>query len=114
MSVDMLERLKAMASGDAPTKAKAEPKVEAKQPKAVPAKAATTPVVEPVPMPDTVVPVVVLDDHATFSNLRGCRICWVSPDAEDIDAESLANGVDIDSLLTLRDAVQTILRIVQQ
>lgn len=113
---DMMARLAAMAGGDEPvaTKAEVEPKAKrAKaEPKAEPVVAAKS---EPVSVPSgTVVPVVVLDDGSTFSDLLGAKVCYVSPDSEDIDPEAFANGIAIDSLLTLRDAIETILTIVRR
>lgn len=116
MSVDMMERLKAML-GDAP-KAKSEPKPKS-EPKAKVAKVESKP--EPTVAelqtaamgPDgPTVPIVVLDDGSTFSNLRGCKVCFADPAAEEIDATALSAGIEISDLLTLRDAVRTILRIV--
>ncbi len=118
MSDDILARLREMAGGAGEPKAEAKPK--AAKPKAEPAPVA---VVEPEPVVTPVssagvaksgvlAPVVVLDDGSTFSNLRGAKVCWVSPDAEQIEESELDCGIEIGDLLTLRDAVQTILRIV--
>lgn len=119
MSDDILARLKEMAGGGAVEPVKAAPKAK---PKATKADEPAVAVVEPTPMtPEKVTgvpksflptPVVVLDDGSTFSNLLGCKVCFVDPDADEIDAESLASGIKVSDLLTLKDAIHTILRIV--
>lgn len=126
---DMMARLLAMA--DAPVAAP-EPKAKASKPKAKAEVFVPTPV-QPEDMtgiPDPVasgkikvdpsativavdqpikVPAVVLDDGSTFSSLRGCKIVMVSPDADEVDDEALANGVEISNLLAIRDAFRVIL-----
>lgn len=57
-------------------------------------------------------PVVVLDDGQTFSNLANCRVCFVSPTATEVTADDLDRGVSIADLLTLRDALLAIRKIV--
>ena len=111
MRDDILDRLKSLMSDEGAAlgvasnggvAVKAAPKVKA-------------PVVVPEEITDGVLcGVVVLDDGETFSNLRGCRVCFVPPDSDALPENATANSIDIDSLLTLRDAVKTILRIVQQ
>jgi hypothetical protein len=123
MSDDILARLREMAGSAGEPKVEAKPKAvapKAAKPKAEPAPVAVVepePVTEPVPgfgvaKSAVLAPVVVLDDGTTFSNLRGAKVCWVSPDAEEIEESDLDCGIEIGDLLTLRDAVQTILRIV--
>lgn len=108
---DMMALLMAMASDDAPVATKPEPKAKPKAADPAPQVA----VADPAPVhAGPLMPVVVLDDGATFSDLTGCKVCFVPPDAEQIEAEDLANGVDINELLTLRDAVETILKIVRR
>jgi hypothetical protein len=115
---DMLARLMSMADDDAPVTVKTEPKAKAK-PKAEQAveraarPAATAADPEPVPS-GAVIPVVVLDDGATFSDIAGAKVCFVPPDCEQIEADAYANGVSVSDLLTLRDALDTILRIVRR
>lgn len=110
---DMMARLMAMA--DAPVAA-TEPKQKASKPK--PKAEAVTSVPQPAAVPATPivavnesikVPAVVLDDGSTFSSLRGCKIVMVSPDADEVDDEALANGVEISNLLAIRDAFRVIL-----
>lgn len=109
MSVDIMERLRAMAE-DVPapkSKPKAEPKSESNS--------------EPTPEPEIklapqpkyaastdAVPVVVLEDGTTFSNLNGCRICFVPDDAEDIDADDFAAGIPISDLYALYRSLKTL------
>lgn len=110
MSVDMMERLKAMLD-DAP-KAKSEPKPKS-EPKAKVAKVESKPEPTPEPTPDGVtVPFVVLDDGVTFSDLRGCKVFFADTTTDEIKADMLSGAIEVSDLLTLRDAVRTILRIV--
>jgi hypothetical protein len=127
MSDDILARLKEMASGGAEpaakpkaaTVAKAQPVVEATAPVAVLPLNSVIPQSVPTVTKATTksaavpVPVVVLDDGSTFSNLRGCKVCFVSPDCQDIDEEALATGIRVSDLLTLSDAFRTILQVVR-
>lgn len=124
MSDDILARLREMAGTETEpvkpikTKAKAETfvptPVKPEQVSGVPTTVkGKTVVAEPVAKaPSLPIPVVVLDDGSTFSNLRGCKVCFVDPDAEEIDADALASGIKVSDLLTLRDALHTVLRIV--
>jgi hypothetical protein len=108
---DMMARLMSMAGDDAPVAAKPEPKAKAK-PKAEPVVQVAD---APAPVPSgTVMPVVVLDDGATFSDILGAKVCFVPPDCEQIEADAYANGVSVSDLLTLRDAITTILQIVRR
>jgi len=115
---DMMSRLMAMAGDDAAVAEKPEPKAKAKAEQAVAraARPVTAAVAQqPVAVPSgTVIPVVVLDDGATFSDLTGCKVCFVPPDCEQVTADDLASGVDINELLTLRDAIVTILKIARR
>lgn len=105
MSVDIMERLRAMAE-DAPvakSKPKAEPKAESNPEPEIkladyPKYAAST----------DAVPVVVLEDGTTFSNLNGCRICLVPDDAEDIDPDDFAAGLQISDLYALYRSLKTL------
>lgn len=118
MSDDILARLREMAGGAG--EPKVEPKAKAVAPKAAKPKAEPAPVavVEPEPVvapvtspgvakPGVLTPVVVLDDGSTFSNLRGAKVCWISPDAEEIEESDLDCGIDISDLLTVMNAIRT-------
>lgn len=110
---DMMARLMAMASDDAPVATKPEPKAKPKA--ADPAPQAAVAVADPAPVhAGPLMPVVVLDDGATFSDLTGCKVCFVPPDAQQIEPEDLENSVEISELLTLRDAIETILKIARR
>ena len=113
-AVDVMAQLKAMM-GDAaetPTKKATKPRIAAET--------VVQPVVEPaakevIPPQSAVTtggcPVVVLEDGSTFSDMEGCKVCFIAADADDVTADELAAGVSISDLLTLRDALLAIRKI---
>lgn len=69
--------------------------------------AVVEPVAVPSPATGILTPVVVLDDGSTFSNLRGAKVCWVQPDADEITDADLNAGIEISDLLTVMNAIRT-------
>ena len=59
-----------------------------------------------------VVPVVVLDDASTFSNLAGAKVVVLDPTAEEVDDAAYAKGIRISDLLALRDAFSLIIKVI--
>ena len=132
MSDDILARLKEMAAGGDPAAVKeapkaAKPKVATVVPTPMEPEEVTgvpqikTPVVSTVKAPAKVVakdesgvkvPVVVLDDASTFSNLAGAKVCFVDPAADEVSTAEYSFGVSIADLLAMRDALAIVLKVV--
>jgi hypothetical protein len=56
------------------------------------------------------VPVVVLDDGDTFSNLAGARIAFVKPGADELGDGAYENGIPISGLLELYECIRKVTR----
>lgn len=56
------------------------------------------------------VPVVVLDDGDTFSNLPGARIAFVKPGADELADGDYEKGIPISGLLELYEAIRKVVR----
>jgi hypothetical protein len=56
------------------------------------------------------VPVVVLDDGSTFSDVGGAKVCFVAPGSEEITADAYETGISIADLLVLREAIRSAIR----
>jgi hypothetical protein len=56
------------------------------------------------------IPVVVLDDGSTFSNIEGARIVMVFPSDEEISEAAYESGVPIKGLVDLYNAIRGVVR----
>ena len=56
------------------------------------------------------VPVVVLDDGDTFSNLDGARIAFVKAGADELHDGAYQSGIPISGLLELYNAIRSVVR----
>lgn len=56
------------------------------------------------------IPVVVLDDGSTFSNIEGARIALVPHDADEISNGAYESGIPIKGLVELYNAIRSVTR----
>lgn len=56
------------------------------------------------------VPVVVLDDGATFSDLAGARIAFAKPGSDELHDGAYENGIPISGLLELYECIRKVTR----
>ena len=131
MSVDIMEKLKAMAGDEVAVKSKASKLRDAvkqaaiKQtgkPKAVeqpPAIRIAESAIDPTPVEDEdeddrlirKAMVVVLDDGDTYSNIEGARLCFIPEGSDDLPEGAYDSGIPIKDLVVLRDAIKTVVGI---
>lgn len=128
MSVDIMEKLKAMAGEEVAPKSKAsklrDAVKQAAKPKAVeqsapPAIRLAESAIDPTPVEDEdeddrlirKAMVVVLDDGDTYSNIEGARLCFIPEGSDDLPEGAYDSGIPIKDLVVLRDAIKTVVGI---